>query len=74
MALGAPDRALVDLVLQAGQRRLVHHKIRDTGGLPADMVELQHGAVRLAAVHTAGPIENRPDVLGVASAPDTWRR
>jgi hypothetical protein len=54
MAVGAPDLATRDLSLQGGDRMLVDSQDHDAPAFGAEVIEVQHDQIGLAAVDAAG--------------------
>ena len=66
MAIAAADLTLGDLALERGERDVEHH-LADLTALDADMVELEHEHVALAAIDAFRTREDRVDEVEIAT-------
>lgn len=65
MAVCTPHDALRDLVLNALQRHLSIDQVRDIRGLEADVIEVEHGSIRMTAVRARRSSQEVIDVARV---------
>jgi hypothetical protein len=72
VAVGTPDLALCDLAFKGRDRNLAVGELDHSASLHADVVEVEHRGVDLAAVDARGALEVALQEEQVATAERSW--